>query len=269
MKNIYLLTLFLANVATADGQFGSYHYYHQARTKGEKKFEQRTYIGISMPVMKMNMLSQYQDPASGNISSSLFSVGSGGLGLSKAWGFMGGSCAKLVTIDETSMIALDIAAAAEIYNYHIGYAAFDSNNYKLTYTYTSGDANQDLFCLVMRMPISVMYKIGNEVSCAMSNQPMFSAGAGLAPSFIESSYANESGVGFKLAPFVTAELGMWFAKLRACYYFGNYTYIQATGDYMYTFNAPGDMLATASSRGSFVLSLLFLPYAAKWGGDNY
>ncbi len=267
MKHLLPFCLCLLMAGAAYGQHYNWGGSYRTRSEGEKRMKERTYIGVSMPIMNMNILSQYADTRSNSIASSLFSVGSGGIGMRKAIGLIGGACFKLVKLQEESMIALDVAMSFDLYNYNVGFATMDTNNYKISYKYTGGNLDENLVCEIFRLPISVMFKTGNEVTLNMSNKPMFSAGAGFAPSYISSAYATEIAGGFKVAPFVVAEIGMYCLKLRAAYYFGNYTYVQATGDDMYTFNAPGEMLATASSSGTFVLTLAVLPSAYLWGSD--
>jgi hypothetical protein len=270
MKMRYLaLVALLLHTATGNAQWSHYHHYRQPTTEGQKRFEKRTYVGLLYPKANVNLLTQYEEPTSGTIYSSTTNPSSPGLGLKKAFGLVGGSFAKLVSIDENNEIALDMSITAEIFTYNIGFPSIDTNSYKVTYTYTGQNAFENLGCVAMRMPIAVVYKTGPEVSLNANGKMMFSAGAGLAPSLVMSSYANENVNAARIAPFLMAELGISCVKVRASYFFGNNMLVQATSDDFDNYNAPGPMLVTANSTGFFELSLLFLPYVGQWENNSY
>jgi hypothetical protein len=245
-------------------QFGSHHYYRSygSMSNAEKKNYQRTYGGLSMPVMNMNISSIYQDVSTGKFTYGLMNSIIKKFGMKGAIGVYGGSCFKLGKTSESSMIALDIAFTADLFNYNIGLVDISNNN-KITFSKTSS-LTENLSTLIMRMPISVMYKTGNEVTLTMSNDALFSIGAGLAPSIAFNAYENVNNTFFKLQPVVISEIGIWFIKLRASYYFGNCTYMSASGDEMSNYSGKGNFLLTAKSSGNFVGSLVFLLAAGKW-----
>ena len=271
---LLLCAALLVFAANAYCQFGGYHSYryksYNEMSGGEKKMSKRTYIGLSFPMMSLELQQKYQIDRSGtpglpsvdtNIHMTRNSLTK--FGLKGAIGIIGGSCFKIASTSEKSMIAVDVACSVEIYNWAIG-----------TVKYSKTDSTiANIFCLQGSLPISLVYKTGPEVNFKSNNRVIFSIGGGIAPAAGATGYGQAASGGyFKIRPFLVSEIGIWggiAAKLRFTYYPGTVNLINATGNDLPGYTTNGDLTVTANGSGNFVISLLLLPMTSRWENNSY
>ncbi len=275
VQRFILICYLLSVVIPAFGQFGHYHYYGN-NSKSDKKVAERAYFGIEYPRMNLDMTQSYAIdrstlPVSIPPSTGLPSVdttiyiskkNSSKLGLKGALGIVGGTSFNLARLSETSMLALDVSASVEIYNWSVGIVK-----------YSTVDSSVDpVFLVVERLPIALMYKTGCEASLSSANKLIFGIGGGIAPSFGESVYEQNSGGFFKFSPFLTAELGAWIGlgvKFRAAYYPGTYTFINASGNDLPAYTTNGNLTLLANGGSNFVFSFVLLLNSHQWDDGGY
>jgi hypothetical protein len=252
--------------------FSQRHYYqsYNSLDKGQKKLAQRSYFGISLPSMNLNLLQTYQIdrksiPNSGPSVDTTILINKRSLsklGFKGAFGIYGGTCFKLAKTGETSMIALDVATSVELYNWRIGtvkYSKIDS-------------AIDNAFCYVGRIPLSVMYKSGGEADLTSKNKVLFSIGAGLAPTFAAAIYNSNDGGFFKITPFLVSELGIWFGtavKIRFSYFPGTFSLINSTGNDLPGYTTNGNLTVSGTGSGNYMFTFLLLFNAHMWEHDRY
>ena len=271
MIHRYILSFFILCFCSASSFSQTWHYHsYSNNSKGDKKVGERAYFGIEYPQMNLNMMQSYVIDRS-SLGGSLPSVDTtifinkkvnSKLGFKGAFGLVGGTSFKLAKFSETSILALDISGSVELYNWSIG-----------TVKYSAVDSSIDeVFCVVERLPIALMYKTGAEASLSSKNKIMFGIGAGFAPSLAEAVYDQTNGGYLKLSPFITAELGAWAGlgiKFKATYYPGSPTFLSFSGDDLPAYTTNGNLSVLASGSNNFVFSLVVLLNSHQWDDGNY
>jgi hypothetical protein len=113
------------------------------------------------------------------------------------------------------------------------------------------------------LPIGLDYKWGSDAMMNKSEKLCYSFGLGVYPSMDGTIYHGTSTMGFHARPYLKAEAGIFAGicmKLRLTYLMGGINYID------YEQNDPGNVEHTTfTSKGSTVLSLVFMPMSWKFG----
>lgn len=123
---------------------------------------------------------------------------------------------------------------------------------------------QDLPVSIISAPISFDFKTGGESSLNKSDRVLFSAGIGVAPSYL-SAEGSESSI--RAIPFAKLEAGFFAAlafKLRGMMYLGQANYINVNGEGA---TVPGITTQSSSGQYGFMVGLSVMPFSYQWARD--
>gem|GEM_PF-6103738 len=265
------IILFLSACLYSDLSYGQYKWGGATgRMLRNKKYMERASFGFSWPMMKLNMLQSYKidrsttKPYAGpsvNKNILVNKINKMNIGLNGACGIMAVSSFKLAKISDRSIIALNLASGLDVYNWKVG-----------TVTFSSVDSIKgDVFCMQGKFPFSIMIQSGGEA--LLNDDPLiFSAGAGVAPTYSISTTPDIASGFFQLRPFLTTEIGFHKGiglKLRVDYYPGTLNLLQTTGSDLPGHETNGNYSIIASGSGNLVLSLHILLGTRFWENNRY
>lgn len=174
-----------------------------------------------------------------------------------SWSVGGGYYFNLVKFNKKTSFALDASLYLTIYQWNMQKAKYAGLE--------NDDANAK--SIMLELPIALLYKYGGEVNFDREHRFLFSAGGGIAPSFVGSSYSITNSGGMKFRPFVIAEAGAFWGiatKLRATYYPVSTEYIRDSAALPLD---DGTVKVVANGTGNFMLSLLIYIYSSRWGDE--
>ena len=271
LKAIFSAVLLILLSATSGYAQFSHHYYGGGMSDydrsvrgGYQKYMQRGTIGYHMRFSSAELTAHYRDGLSGvptifrhidtTVTLKIKSQGS--------WGAFDESYIPLVSLDENSVMGLDVGAFGEFLKFKVGEFAPVPGEAEVT---------DDMQGIAGGFLIGVDYRVGGDAVLDKSKRGMFNVGAGFSPSFMALRYAPLNEVippmQFKMIPYLKAEAGFFLGiafKVRAEMMFGKMTYFDVTGK-------DEDSQMDISMKGKitgFRLSLGLMPYSWHWGEDD-
>jgi hypothetical protein len=273
-RKFILAALLLLASLSSFGQFSHATFYHKSKSyyqygeKGRKAFK-RMYMSVSLPFMNYDLTTTlnvdrsvrnaYSNQPGQSIDTTLYlsSKASG------SFGFSMGSFFPLARLGQDQALAVD-------WNTDIYWYSFKFNTVQYS---PEISANKHSEYILVDIPIALVFKTGGEVSQDRKKNPLFSFGAGFAPTFIAGGYESAATLTGKMRTFVMAEVGMHFgvaAKLRFTYFPGDLELLNDETGGLTEPNTSGSFSAHGVGSSNFVVSLVFLPYSGKWGDEyNY
>ncbi|MCB0700790.1 MAG: hypothetical protein H6551_06135 [Chitinophagales bacterium] len=180
--------------------------------------------------------------------------------LTKTMGGYLGVSLPLAMVTERSAITLDIEA-----NILMGELSHDS--IKINKIYKDSLYYEAMPFMMMSGPISVSYRYGGDASLSRDHRTMFSAGAGIAASYItiDTKSGGKQDPLIKAVPFIKAEVGFFFGvawKLRGTAYLGQYEMVNTKTEAIST--DAGFISKRFSGPLGYNVSLMVFPLSFNW-----
>ena len=236
-----------AQMNRAGGMFGDYS--KKSKTKGKKggsTLFQRLTIGYGQHFAYNTMDIEYRQDG---VRDTSFNVALNST--APMVGFLNFTF-PLAKVSKKSAFTLDIG---------FSYTAF-TLRYDSTTVLDSMIVTEDLPVSIMSLPISFDFKTGGEATLSKENRLLFTAGIGVAPSYVMADINPEASI--RALPFIKLEAGFFLGmafKLRGMAYLGNARYINDEGAKA---TVPGITSRVSNGGYGYTISLGIMPFSYKW-----
>jgi len=235
-----------AQMTRAGGMFGDYSKKSKSKNKKQSTLLQRLTVGYGQHTVYNTLDVQYRRDG---VTDTGFTVAL--KSTSPMVGFINFNF-PLAKLSKKSAFTLDVG---------FSYTAF-TLKYDTAVVRDSMILTEEFPVSVMSLPISFDFKTGGEATLSKENKLLFTAGIGIAPSYVMTDINPEASI--RALPFVKLEAGFFLGiafKLRGMAYFGNAKYINDEGAKA---QVPGITSRVSNGGYGYTISLGIMPFSYKW-----